>query len=75
MRGRDALQRAEYYLFAWQVREIQRLARQSGRHPSEVVRQLLTQALASGASQAADASPPHPPSPTSPSSPSDGPVG
>jgi hypothetical protein len=75
MRGRDALQRAEYYLFAWQVREIQRLARQSGRHPSEVVRQLLTQALASGASQAADASPPHPASPTSPSSPSDGPVG
>ncbi|MBX5467584.1 MAG: hypothetical protein K6U14_08880 [Firmicutes bacterium] len=46
MRGRDDLQRAEYYLFAWQVREVQRLARQSGLHPSQVMRQLLTQVLA-----------------------------
>lgn len=74
MRGRDALQRAEYYLFAWQVREIQRLARQSGRHPSEVVRQLLAEALAAEAAKAATSSP-LPAAPTAPSDPSDGPAG
>lgn len=74
MRGRDALQRAEYYLFAWQVREIQRLARQSGRHPSEVVRQLLAEALAAEAAKAAATPSPLPSSPTSPSGSSDGPA-
>jgi hypothetical protein len=74
MRGRDALQRAEYYLFAWQVREIQRLARQSGRHPSEVVRQLLAAALAAEAAKAAVPSPPLASSSSSPSEPPDGPT-
>jgi hypothetical protein len=37
--------RADYYLYTWQIREVQRIARETKTPPSEVVRQLLTRAL------------------------------
>ncbi|AEJ39029.1 hypothetical protein TPY_0834 [Sulfobacillus acidophilus TPY] len=37
--------RADYYLYTWQIREVQRIARETKTPPSEVVRQLLAQAL------------------------------
>ncbi|CAB1128167.1 protein of unknown function [Candidatus Hydrogenisulfobacillus filiaventi] len=40
--------RASYYLYPWQIRHIQRLARETGRPPSEVLREVLTRALGEG---------------------------
>jgi hypothetical protein len=57
----DDLQKADYYLFHWQVRAIQRLAREHGRSPSAEVRELLTRALA-----AVGAGPPERPDPPAP---------
>lgn len=46
--------RAEYYLFSWQIRAIQQLARQQATTPSAVVRRLLSEVIA--APQAIEAS-------------------
>lgn len=37
--------RADYFLYTWQIYAIRRLAAETQRHPSEVVRDLLNQAL------------------------------
>ncbi len=37
--------RADYYLYTWQIREVQRISRQTKTPPSEVMRSLLSQAL------------------------------
>ncbi len=38
--------RADYYLYTWQIREVQKLSRELHRPPSEIMRTLLTEALA-----------------------------
>ena len=37
--------RADYFLYTWQIHAIRRLAAETQRHPSEVVRDLLNEAL------------------------------
>lgn len=37
--------RADYYLYTWQIREVQKLSRELQRPPSEVMRLLLSEAL------------------------------
>ncbi len=37
--------RADYYLYTWQIREVQKLSRELRRPPSEIMRSLLTEAL------------------------------
>ncbi|MCY0898667.1 MAG: hypothetical protein OWU33_06960 [Firmicutes bacterium] len=37
--------RADYYLYTWQIRAVQRIARETKMPPSEVVRSLLEEAL------------------------------
>jgi hypothetical protein len=37
--------RADYFLYTWQIRSIRRLAEAEDRSPSEVVRDLLAEAL------------------------------
>jgi hypothetical protein len=37
--------RADYYLYTWQIRAVQRIARETKIPPSEVVRTLLKEAL------------------------------
>ncbi len=37
--------RADYYLYTWQIREVQRISRQTKTPPSEVMRSLLSRAL------------------------------
>jgi hypothetical protein len=37
--------RADYYLYIWQIREVQKLSRELQRPPSEVMRLLLSEAL------------------------------
>lgn len=37
--------RADYYLYTWQIRAVQRIARETKTPPSEVVRVLLQEAL------------------------------
>ncbi len=44
----DRQKRAEYYLYAWQIAEVRRISRETRRPPSEVLRNLLSQALQSG---------------------------
>lgn len=37
--------RADYYLYTWQIRAVQKISRESKIPPSEVVRSLLKEAL------------------------------
>jgi hypothetical protein len=37
--------RADYYLYTWQIREVQRISRETHTPPSEVMRELLSRAL------------------------------
>lgn len=37
--------RADYYLYTWQIRAVQRISRETHRPPSEVMRTLLAEAL------------------------------
>lgn len=37
--------RADYYLYTWQIREVQRISRETRTPPSEVMRELLSRAL------------------------------
>jgi hypothetical protein len=37
--------RADYYLYTWQIRAVQKIARETKMPPSEVVRSLLKEAL------------------------------
>jgi hypothetical protein len=37
--------RADYYLYTWQIRAVQKISRESKLPPSEVVRSLLKEAL------------------------------
>jgi hypothetical protein len=37
--------RADYYLYTWQIREVQRISRETHTPPSEVMRSLLSRAL------------------------------
>lgn len=37
--------RADYYLYTWQIRAVQRISRETQTPPSEVVRLLLQEAL------------------------------
>ncbi len=37
--------RADYYLYTWQIRAVQKIARETKIPPSEVVRSLLNEAL------------------------------
>lgn len=37
--------RADYYLYTWQIRAVQKLSRETNMPPSEVVRSLLKEAL------------------------------
>lgn len=37
--------RADYFLYTWQIRAIRHLAEERNERPSEVVRELLSQAL------------------------------
>lgn len=46
MKKRDADQkRADYYLYTWQIRAVQRISRETNQPPSEVLRNLLAKAL------------------------------
>lgn len=45
MKKPDAQKRADYFLYAWQIKEVQRISRETNRPSSEVMRSLLTEAL------------------------------
>lgn len=45
--------RADYYLYTWQIRAVQKLAREKKMPPSEVVRSLLQEALAQHGTESA----------------------
>ncbi len=51
MMKHDQQKRAEYYLYAWQIAEVRRISRETRRPPSEVLRDLLSQALRPGDDQ------------------------
>lgn len=46
MRKRPDQKRAEYYLYTWQINELRRISRETQTPPSEVLRKVLTVALA-----------------------------
>lgn len=42
----DDQKRADYYLYTWQIKAVQRISRETQTPPSEVMRSLLQEALA-----------------------------
>ncbi|MCY0879226.1 MAG: hypothetical protein OWU84_09830 [Firmicutes bacterium] len=52
--------RADYYLYTWQIRAVQKIARESKMPPSEVVRSLLEEALAQHGWRGEGVPPDHP---------------
>ncbi|MCY0880763.1 MAG: hypothetical protein OWS74_02110 [Firmicutes bacterium] len=47
MKDRVDQKRADYYLYTWQIRELQKISRETQRPTSEVLRSLLSQVLTS----------------------------
>ena len=45
--------RADYYLYTWQIRAVQKIARENKVPPSEVVRSLLNEALSQHGAESA----------------------
>ena len=45
MKHREDQKRADYYLYTWQIKEVQRISRETRKPPSEVLRDLLSEAL------------------------------
>lgn len=45
MQTKEDQKRADYYLYKWQIRAVQKISRETQTPPSEVMRILLNQAL------------------------------